>query len=171
MDWKKLLYVLVITLLYVPMVFLGANVFFPEYTGSNSWFQSTEDCYLKYPYPAAPGAITPAEQATLTAQQEACNARVREEQKVWEEKRAVYNGNKYAGIVGFNLLILLMALFIPWMEVVRIGLFFGAVVTAFGATVNYWDYARSKLGFGLMVVVFFVVLWFVNKWAKNDLKK
>ncbi len=169
MDWKKLLFVLVIALLYVPMVFLGANVFFPEYTGSNSYFQGSEDCYLKYPYPVAD--MTAAEQTKLTADQEACNARMREEMKIWEEKRAAYNGNKYAAIVGFNLLILLLALFIPWAEVVRIGLFFGAVVTAFGATVNYWDYARSKIGFGLMLVVFFVVLWFVNKWAKDDLKK
>ena len=28
MNWTKLLYVLIIVLLYVPMVFLGANVFF-----------------------------------------------------------------------------------------------------------------------------------------------
>ncbi len=30
MNWTKLLYVLIIVLLYVPMVFLGANVFFSE---------------------------------------------------------------------------------------------------------------------------------------------
>lgn len=170
MDWKKMLYVLVIALLYVPMVFLGANVFFPDYTGSNSYFQSTEDCYLKYPTPAIDRS-TPEQQATISADQEACNARVREEQRVWEEKRAVYNGNKYAVIVGFNLVILLLALFVPWMEVVRIGLFTGSVVTAFGATTSYWDYARSKIGFGLLIVVFFVTLWFINKWAKKDLKK
>lgn len=166
MDWKKLLYVLVIALLYVPMVFLGSNVFFPKYTGTDSYFQPTENCY-----PYAPEKLTVDEQRTLTEEQNACNARMRAEEKVWNEARAEYNGNKYAGIIGFNLLILLMALFVPWMEVVRIGLFFGAVITAFGATVSYWDYARSKIGFTLMVVVFFVVLWFINKWAKKDLKK
>ncbi|MEK6849184.1 MAG: hypothetical protein AABY01_01290, partial [Nanoarchaeota archaeon] len=119
----------------------------------------------------APDKATPAELAAISTDQEACNARVREEQRVWEEKRAVYNGNKYAAIVGFNLVILLLALFVPFMEVVRIGLFTGSVVTAFGATVSYWDYARSKIGFGLLIVVFFVMLWFINKWAKNDLKQ
>ncbi len=172
MDWKKILYVLVIALLYVPMVFLGANVFFPQYTGTDSWHQPSENCYPPYPISEK---LTPVEQqemsdAQLKAQNE-CNTRMRAEEKIWNDARAEYNGNKYAGIIGFNLLILLIAIFVPWMEVVRIGLFFGAVVTAFGATVSYWDYARSKLGFTLMVVVFFVVLWFINKWAKSDLKK
>ena len=51
MNWTKLLYVLIIVLLYVPMVFLGANVFFPKYTGTDSYYQGP-DCYSKYPYPS-----------------------------------------------------------------------------------------------------------------------
>ncbi len=39
MNWLKFLYVLLIVLVYVPMVFLGANVFFPKFTGSDAYYQ------------------------------------------------------------------------------------------------------------------------------------
>ncbi|MBI4144854.1 hypothetical protein HY493_01450 [Candidatus Woesearchaeota archaeon] len=172
MDWTKLLYVLVIALLYVPMVFLGANVFFPKYTGSEGYFQPSENCYGSYP-PSE--KLTAVEQQQISEEQRKteneCNARMRAEEKVWNEARNEYNGWKYAAITGFNLIILLIAALVPWMEAVRMGIFFGAVVTAFGATVSYWEYARTKIGFGLMLIVFFVVLWFINKWAKRAVKK
>ena len=53
MNWTKLLYMLIIVLLYIPMVFLGANVFFPQFTGMNSFYNAPmTDCYVKNPYPA-----------------------------------------------------------------------------------------------------------------------
>lgn len=166
-NWTKLLYVLVIALLFVPMVFLGSNVFFPEYTGSQSYYQPIKECYPRY---APSDKLTPAEQQQISEQQqvqiEACLAEQRVEQAAWEAKRNVYNGWKYAAIIGFTLAILLLALFLPLQDAVLIGLFFGSVVTAFGATVSYWEYARTKLGFGLMLVTFFVVLFVVNKRAQ-----
>ena len=91
----------------------------------------------------------------------------REAQKAWDAEHKVYNGWKYAAITGFNLIILLIAVMITFQEAVVMGLFFGTVATAFIATVSYWDYARTKLGFVLMLVVFFVVLFFVNKRQKS----
>ncbi len=38
-DWTKFFYGLIIAVIYVPMVFLGANVFFPKYTGTDSYYQ------------------------------------------------------------------------------------------------------------------------------------
>lgn len=168
MNWTKLLYGLIIALLFVPMVFLGANVFFPEYTGSDSYYQGTENCYLRY-QPKANEQMTPEQ----IADQEACLEREKENQRVWEEGRKVYNGWKYFAITAFTLAMLLFAIFVPLMDVVRMGLFFGSVVTAFIATVSYWEYARTPLGFGLMVVLFFVVLFYINKRAKDfhDWKK
>ncbi|MDP3698231.1 MAG: hypothetical protein Q8R47_01450, partial [Nanoarchaeota archaeon] len=74
MNWTKLLYVLMIVLLYVPMVFLGANVFFPQYTGTNAYFHGPyTDCYGKYPYPAAPDKLTTPERAVIDENQRKCN--------------------------------------------------------------------------------------------------
>jgi hypothetical protein len=168
MNWTKLLYVLVIALLYVPMVFLGANVFFPQYTGSNSYYQPTSDCYLKYQNGGK--ELTSEQQAGI----DQCNADQRAAQAAWEEGRASYNGWKYTAITAFNLVVLLVAIFVTGlMDAVMMGLFFGTVATAFGATVTYWDYARTPIGFILMLVAFAMVIIFVNKRAKDlhDWKK
>lgn len=172
MNWTKLLYGLIIALLYVPMVFLGANVFFPNYTGSESYFRGYEKCT---PGPYIDPVRSDAKE--LTAEQNAAYQKCQDEQraaeKVWEDGRKVYNGWKYFAITAFTLAILLFAIFVPLMDVVRMGLFFGSVVTAFIATVSYWEYARTPFGFGLMLVLFFVVLFYINKRAQDfhDWKK
>jgi hypothetical protein len=168
MNWTKLLYGFIIALLYVPMVFLGANVFFPKYTGTDSYYQPVDNCYP----PTADMSKLPIEtQQTLSEAQQnktnECLVRQRTEQTAWDEGRKVYNGWKYTAITGFNLVIMLAAVLLTGlMDVVMMGVFFGTVVTAFIATVNYWDYARTPIGFGLMLVLFFVVLWFINRRAK-----
>jgi hypothetical protein len=167
-NWTKLLYVLVIALLYVPMVFLGSNVFFPKFTGSDSYFRGTEECYPRF----APSDKLPVEeQQRISDEQQKqineCNERMRAQEKIFNDERAVYNGWKYAGITGFNLLILLLIVLITFTDAVTIGIFFGTVVTAFAATVSYWEYARTKIGFVLMLITFFVVLFIVNKRART----
>ncbi|MEM4240446.1 MAG: hypothetical protein QXK08_04605 [Candidatus Woesearchaeota archaeon] len=195
-NWLKLLYVLVIALLYVPMVFLGANVFFPKFTGSESYFQPVKECYPRYSvaeecysqYPAFPG-LTPEQEnareqnvnACLAAKKQLqaeeqtridqCLAEQRAAEKAWNEERNVYNGWKYAAITGFNLVILILAILLPLADAVLMGVFIGTVVTAFAATVSYWDYARTKIGFVLMLITFFVVIFIVNKWARKLLQQ
>jgi hypothetical protein len=171
-NWIKLLYVLVIALLYVPMVFLGANAFFPKFTGTESEFQGEQECYVQYP----PNAKMTAEeqQAIATAQQEKtneCLAKQRVVKQAWDEERKVYNGWKYSLITGFNLVILILAILVPLIDAVLMGIFIGTVVTAFAATVNYWNYAKTITGFALMLVTFFVVIWIVNRQAKKLLQK
>jgi uncharacterized integral membrane protein len=171
-DWTKLLYVLVIALLYVPMVFLGSNVFFPKFTGSESYFRGTEECYPRF----APSDKLPLEEQQRISEEQQkqineCQERMRVQEKIFNDERAVYNGWKYAAITGFNLLILLLIVFIAFTDAVTIGIFFGTVVTAFAATVSYWEYARTKIGFILMLITFFVVLFVVNKRAKAFVKK
>jgi len=166
-NWVKLLYVLVIALLYVPMVFLGANVFFPKYTGTDSYFRGYEDCNMKY---VIPEVKTPEQQKMAEAQQQQitqCNAAQRIAEQQWNDARNEYNGLKYAGITAFNLVILLIVLFASLADTVIMGIFFGTVAAAFGATISYWEYARTKVGFILMLVTFFVVIWFVNRRAKS----
>jgi uncharacterized membrane protein len=152
---------LIIVLIYVPMVFLGANVFFPEYTGSNSYYRPSVDCYAKYPTPAVDKA-TSVEIAAMNDKQQACYEQNVAEEKAFEEARNKYDGWKYVFIALFNLAILLFALFVPMQDSIVMGLFMGSIVATFGATVGYFE-TNSKIGFGVLVVTFFVMLFFINR--------
>src|SRR3989338_2976277 len=105
MNWTKLLYVLIIVLLYIPMVFLGANVFFPQYTGTDSYFHGYTDCYQKYPYPADPDKATTVQRAAIDENQRACQEEYNKAQQEWEQARLKYEGMKYIFIALFNLVI------------------------------------------------------------------
>lgn len=165
MNWTKLLYVLIIVLIYAPMVFLGANVFFPKYTGMNSYYQPSVDCYSKYPTPAMDKA-TSAEIAAANDKQQTCYEQNVAEQKAFEEAKNTYDGWKYVFIALFNLAIILFALFVPMQDSIVMGLFLGSIVATFGATTGYFE-TNSKIGFGVLVVIFFVMLFFINKKKDN----
>lgn len=160
MNWTKLIYVLIIILLYVPMIFLGANVFFPKYTGTESYYQPYGDCYQKYPYTEK---LTAEQQTAITEKQEQCQQEFQGKQKAWEQEKLVYEGQKYVFITAFNLIILLIALFIPKLQdSVTMGLFIGSIATTFGATLRFFD-TRSKIGFIILVITFFAILYFINR--------
>lgn len=170
MNWSKLLYSLIIVLLYVPMVFVGANVFFPKYTGTDSYYHGTEDCYLKYPSPAPEKALA-VEQSTAIAEKQAqCQKEFYAGQQKWEQEKLVYEGTKYVFITLFNLVILVIAVFLPFLKnSVALGLFLGSVFATFGATIRYFD-TRSKIGFILLVITFIVVIFFINRKKEVFLK-
>ena len=164
MNWTKLLYVLIIVLLYIPMVFLGANVFFPEYTGTNSYFHGPgSDCYQKYPYPQNPETLTPAQRAATDENQRKCQEEYQVAQDKWESDKLAYEGTKYVFVAIFNLVILLLALFLPMLQdSVTMGLFLGSIGATFGATIRFFD-TRSKIGFIILVITFFAMLYFINR--------
>ena len=163
MNWSKLLYTLIIVLLYVPMVFVGANVFFPEYTGTDSYYHGTEDCYLKYPSPAPEKTLAAEQSIAITEKQAQCQKDFYANQQKWEQEKLVYEGTKYVFITLFNLLILVIAVFLPFLkDSVALGLFLGSVFATFGATIRYFD-TRSKIGFVLLVITFIVVIFFINR--------
>lgn len=170
MNWTKLLYVLIIVLLYVPMVFLGANVFFPKYTGTNAYYQGPfSDCYAKYPYPAEPGKLSAPERAAIDEDQRKCGEEFQKEQEKFEQSKLSYEGMKYVFISLFNLFILLLALFLPKMQdSVTMGLFLGSIAATFGGTIRYFD-TKSKIGFFILVVTFFAMLYFINRKKDNFL--
>ena len=167
MDWQKLLYSAIIILLYVPLVFMGANVFFPEYTGQESYYRGYEDCIQKYPIfeRDTPEVAEPKRQEI-----DACQAKAKTERLEFEREKLQYEGKKYAIIAGFNLAILLLALFVAFADAVVAGLFFGAVVATFGATVRYFD-TKSKIGFLILVITFLIMLFFISKRAKGLIHK
>lgn len=170
MNWTKLLYALMIVLLYIPMVFLGANVFFPQYTGVNAYYHSLyTDCYGKYPYPAEPDKLTTVERMAIDENQRKCNEEFQKEQQAFEQAKLSYEGRKYVFISLFNLGILLLALFLPKLQdSVTMGLFMGSIAATFGGTVRYFD-TKSKIGFAILVVTFFAMLYFINRRKENFL--
>ena len=84
MDWIKALLSLVVILLYIPLVFMGANVFFPDYTGSDSYYYAYKDC-----------GITKGEGTSAVYEQNStCIEEQQAEQKAYEDARAENNANK-----------------------------------------------------------------------------
>ena len=141
------------------MVFLGANVFFPEYTGHNNYFRGFDDCYSKNPFPQQVGEK---EQLRINALQQQCNEEQRRLQQKWEDDKLKYEGQKYVLISLFNLVVLLVAAFLPMLqETVSMGLFLGSIGATFGATIRYFD-TRSKIGFIILVITFVLMLFFIN---------
>lgn len=161
MNWARMFYVLIIVLLYIPMVFLGANVFFPEYTGSQSYYHGFGDCYMKYPYPE-PAKLSEPQRVAVSEMQRKCQEENNLAQKRWEDEKLKYEGTKYVFISLFNLAVLLIAAFLPFLQdTVAMGLFLGSIGATFGATIHYFD-TRSKIGFVILVVTFFLMLFFIN---------
>ncbi|MBI5797911.1 hypothetical protein HZA98_03335 [Candidatus Woesearchaeota archaeon] len=152
MDWTKALLALVVILLYIPLVFMGANVFFPEYTGSHSYYSNFKTCDI-----AKGSADVPVYQQNQT-----CAGEQQAAQDAFEQAKAKYDGNKYIFIVGLSLFVLLLALFISFDESVIIGLFLGSVLTSFFSTWIYFS-TQSKIGFALLAVIFFITLFFITK--------
>ena len=156
MNWVKVLLALVVILLYIPLVFMGANVFFPEYTGSDSYYSGYRDCSI----PKGEGVTV------VYEQNETCYEEQQAEQKAFEDAKSRYDGNKYIFIVVLNLLVLLLAVFVSFDESVLIGLFLGSTLTSFFSTWTYFS-TQSKIGFGVLFVIFFVTIYFITK--KKDI--
>lgn len=152
MRWSKIILSLVVILLYISLVFMGANVFFPKYSGSHSYYNEYRSCS----YPEGK-ADTP-----LYVENETCTKEQRIAQDTFDIDKKGYDGNKYVFIVLLNLAVLLAAFFITAEDSVIIGLFLGATITSFISTWVYFD-TQSKIGFGILLVMFFGTLYFIAK--------
>ncbi len=155
MDWWRLFFILVIVVLYIPMVFLGANVFFDKY-GPNDYYRFDKDCYRQI---GGNEKLNASEQAQI----DECLAEQQEASAQYDKERRAYEGQKYVTITIFNLLMIIIALLWTSLnDVAMTGLFLGAVFTTFGATLRYFN-SNSKIGFGILVVTFFLVIFGVSK--------
>ena len=132
---------------------MGANVFFPEYTGSDSYYSGYKACTLT------------ADQNGQYLQNDTCYEEQQAEQEVYEEAKAKYDGNKYIFIVVLNLLVLLIAAFISLDESVVVGLFIGSTLTSFFSTWTYFA-TQSRIGFAVLFLIFFVTICFIT-YKKN----
>ena len=181
-DWTKFFYVLIIAVIYVPMVFLGANVFFPKYTGTDSYYQYKncpyDDCYQKFQYKAgisdteraALDIQVAACQKTASAASEQCNKENNDAQVIWQKEKNQYESWKFVLVVSFSLVVLLIAAFLIMSDSVMMGLFLGSVVSTLISTIQYF-YTNSKIAFAVLVVLFAFMLVFISKRKGNFLGK
>ncbi len=124
-------------------------------------FYQGPDCYNKYPYPATE-KISEEQSLAISEKQEECQKKYFAEQKIWEQEKNTYEGQKYMFIIIFNLIILLIALFVTFQDSIVMGLFMGSIVTTFVATLMYFQ-SKSKIGFVILVITFFVTLFFIDR--------
>ncbi|NTV23713.1 MAG: hypothetical protein HGA85_05045 [Nanoarchaeota archaeon] len=151
MEWKKVVFGLAVCLLYIPMVFMAVNTFFPK-TPENT-------CYLSYPYKyGAPENLTYEQQQARDEEMRLCDSK-------YQEERTRYDGWKFIIIMIINI-IASAVLLINLDKSIRYGLFFGIVIAAFAGTMGYME-SRSAVGFGLLVVLFIFVVYLINSWKKE----
>ena len=147
MDWKKIVFAIAICLIYIPMVFMAVNTFFPE-TPRNT-------CYKFYPI----------DKNMTEPQRDEYNQDMQECEENYDKQRAKYDGWKFIVIM----IISIIAAFVMLIKLdksIIFGLFFGVVITAFTATINYME-SRSIVGFALLVFLFGLIIYFVNKMSKD----
>lgn len=162
MEWKRVVFAIIVILLYIPLVFMGANILFPKYDYHD--FPIYKDCYGPR---AAP--IEQADNATR-AEFEKCQKEEQQKQMDFQKEKNKYDGWKYLAIVLFNLVVVLITLFIKFNDSIMYGLFIGATITTFIATIIYFT-TRSKIGFGVLVLVFIATLYFVTRILRKDENK
>ncbi|MBI1970974.1 hypothetical protein HYS47_04460 [Candidatus Woesearchaeota archaeon] len=160
MEWTKVLYALIITLLYIPLAFMGANVFFPKFDQFD--YYQGKDCYAPMQRAMPDGKVSTEEQLAYDQRVRECNEAQEKERKAWEEKKRTYDSQKYIFIVAVNLVALLAAIFITLDTSILFGLFLGSTITTFFSTWIYFN-TKSKIGFIVLVVIFIASVYFVNR--------
>src|SRR3989344_9668150 len=147
MKFSKYIYTGIVILIYIPLVFMGANVFFPEFTGSESYYQP-EECAL--PQPVGQDIKT-----------QECYKEQEKNRIAFEKEKNNYNVRKYLFVVIFSLISLLAISFIKIEEVIKLGIFSGATISTFVSTLMYFN-TKSKIGFSVLVLIFILVIYYIN---------
>ncbi len=154
MKFSKYVYTVIVLLIYIPLVFMGANVFFPKYTGPDSYYQY-EECAL--PTPAG---------STQDLKTQECYKEQEKKRMEFEREKNNYNVRKYLFVVIFSLISLLVISFIKTEEVIKLGIFSGATISTFVSTLIYFN-TKSKIGFLVLVLIFILVIYYINKNKKE----
>ena len=146
MKWEKVVYAVIIVLLYLPLVFLGVNVFFPE----------TDYPQVECPPRAVDGDNTASEE---------CFQEFEKDRRAYQEERRSIEGWKYFSIVIVNFIALLVAL-APLSPSIVYGLFMGSTLATFFSTWIYFD-ARSIPGFIVLLLLFALTIFFIQRLSKK----
>ena len=154
MDKLKIIYTLIIVLLFLPLVFMGANIFFPEYSGSDDYYKGGE-CYELQD-----------EERIETPEFKECIETEEKERAQYQEAKQAYDSWKYIFVVAVSLLALLIAIFVKLDQSILYGLFLGATLASFFSTWIYFD-TQSRLGFLFLVVIFVAAIGFIVSRTKK----
>ncbi|HIH25425.1 MAG TPA: hypothetical protein HA226_01475 [Nanoarchaeota archaeon] len=157
-TWKIILFAAIIIILYIPLVFMGANIFFPKYDYTN--YPMYNECYMSKPMPVNGYDNTTQEQINK------CQQEQNKIQQDYEKQKRTYDGWKYLSIVIFCLLTIGAALLLKLNDSVMYGLFLGATITTFASTIIYFT-TRSKIGFAILVLIFITTIFFITKRKDN----
>ncbi|MFH1399044.1 MAG: hypothetical protein ABIG95_02950 [Candidatus Woesearchaeota archaeon] len=153
MNGRKVLFAIAICLIYIPMVFMAVNTFFPK--------TPLNECYAKYRLgPMVAEKANASQMAAYNVQIAEYDAEMQACDMEYEQIRTKYDGWKFIVIMLVNIMASLVILTKLDKSVVY-GLFFGVVVTAFVSSIRYGE-SRSIPGFALLVVLFGIVIYFVN---------
>jgi hypothetical protein len=161
-PWTKLAYIALVVLLYIPLVFIGVRTFLPDYTDYYIYDRGYKDCYMYQPY-AEGVSVDEREKAQLLYDE--CYEEQQAAQQQWEEEKRNYDVWKYLVVLGIVLITLMLVVFVPFDDAIRVGLFVGSAISVFVATMQYFE-TESKLAFVLLVVVFGLVLFVIQKRGK-----
>ena len=155
MDWKNIIYTLIIILLYIPIVFMGANVLFPKYDLSN--YYQGKHCYEPAYYPQHQPPMADEQKAIDT-----CTRQENEERQVYDEAKRKYDSWKYIFILGVNLVALVVLVTFSFLTPIKIGLFSGIAISSFVSTMQYFE-SKSIIGLILVVIVFIGTVFIIQK--------
>lgn len=155
MEKKKIIFSIAICLLFIPMVYLGVNTFYPIDYGEESCYRKAMlDCKFN-----ESGCMEQNDKYTI--EEQACVQKMQSERRTQESYR-------YITLVIICIISALITL-LNFEKSINYGIFFGVVITAFTATIRYID-SRSKTGFFLMVLLFIIVVLFIQR-QRDDEKK
>ncbi len=157
-TWKDTIFIISIAMIFIPMVFLGVNTFFPEFDQDNS-------CRMPIPIKACHLL-----EDNVTAYENCINEQNIESEKnslcydEMNQEREKYDGFKFITI----LIICLITSFVMLYELnrsIKYGLFTGVVITAFISTIRYLN-SRSLIGFLLLILLFVIIIYYISKEKK-----
>lgn len=155
MDWKSIIYSIIIILLYIPIVFMGANVLFPKYNDYN--YYEGKHCYEPAYYPRTEPPTAEQQQAIDT-----CIKEENEDRKAYDEAKRKYDSWKYIFILSVNIVTLLALIAISLLTPIKIGLFAGIAISSFVSTMQYFQ-SKSIVGLALVVLVFIGTVLIIQK--------
>ncbi|MDD3175407.1 MAG: hypothetical protein PHU51_02950 [Candidatus Nanoarchaeia archaeon] len=158
-TFKKIGFVLLIVLVFTPLTFLITNTIVDNYIVT----EKTEDCYLMYkPYDQQSQfeeSVAQKQEMTLC---EESNRLIIEEQETY----------KFTIIAILNVLVILILFLLSTKldEVIYYSLFFGAGINTVSIVMRYGR-MNSLTGAIFGIVLFVLIVTFINKALKKDKKK
>jgi len=148
-----LVFILAIVVLYIPMIHLGLNSFFPDPD-----YDYYDDC--RKPRPVASEMSE-----TEKAEYDQCTEEQIQQNRINDEERDRVHKIKFiiAGIIGF--LTIMLVYFVEFPNAINYGLFFGGVLNMVFAL--NWSRDKNIVGFIIFIVLFVMTIFFIKKQLKR----